>query len=253
MLRNNILYKSAGLLAGVLMAMPALAVDKLYTPYVEKGEWEVEYFGKNSFDSDGSKDHEQKHEIALGYGVTDSWKTEIYGIFEKEAGDHIKFDAVEWENIFQLTKRGEYWLDVGASLAYEWTPESSKADALEARLLLAKDLGHSLHILNVIAEKQVGAGPREDLEGALLWSSRYRYSAAFQPGFEISSEFGELSETGSFDDQKHAIGPAAYGKLHLPFGDEDEALGYRVGYLFGISDAAPDGELVLQLEYELEF
>lgn len=238
-----------------LAASPTLAKDKLYTPYVDQGEWELEYFGRHSVDDDDSKNAEQKHAIAVGYGVTDVWKTELYTIFEKEAGDHVVFDAVEWENIFQFTEQGKYWADVGASLAYEWTPEGDRADAVEARLLFAKTYGKSFHVLNLIAEQTVGNNSDEGLEGALLWSSRYHCSEHFQPGFEISSSFGELEDTGSFDDQEHYIGPVAYGEVPLPFAgeEEEEGLHYRVGYLFGVSDAASDGQVILQLEYELEF
>lgn len=232
----------------LLAANPAHAIDKLYKPYVEKGEWEAEYFGTRSFDDNNARDNAQKHKAAIGYGVTDYWKTELYASFEKEPQDHTTFDSWEWENIFQFTKPGEYWVDSGASLAYEWTPQSNRADKIEARLLFAKHISQTTHLLNLIAEKEVGSGPRDRLEGGFIWSSRYNYSAAFQPGFEINSDFGEFSRSHNFQDQSHYAGPVAYGKLPL-----GEGIGYRVGYLFGVSDAASDGQLIAQLEYELEF
>lgn len=231
----------------------ALAKDKLYSPYVEKGEVELEYFGRRSVDNDSGKNNDQKNAFSVGYTPNDWWKTELYATFEKEPGEDAKFAEWEWENIFQLTERGQYWLDVGASLAYEWTPQSNHADTIEARLLLAKDVGKTSHILNIIAEKDVGSGPKEELEGKLLWSSRYNYNSYFAPGFEISNDFGELENTGSFDEQGHYVGPAAYGKIPLQLTDHADALKYRVGYLFGVSDAASDGQAVLQLEYELHF
>ena len=248
----------AALCGGVLCASLALsgnanAANRLYSPYVTPGELEIEYFGSRSVDSDDSKDNKQKQQFAVGYGVNEWWKTEFYGKFSKDPQDNLKFDEWEWENIFQLTERGEYWLDAGASLAYEWTPQSDRADTVETRLILAKDIDKTFHVLNVIAEKNVGSGPKEGLEGKLLWSSRYNYSRYFEPGFEIESDFGELKETGSFDDQKHYIGPAAYGKIPLNFTTHADGLKYRVGYLFGVSDAANDGEIIAQLEYELHF
>lgn len=221
---------------------------------MHKGEWEAEYFGYRSVDDDGAKNNAQKHKFAIGYGVTSWWKTELYGIWEKEPDDDVDFDAFEWENIFQFTKKGEYWVDVGAALAYEWTPDNNHADAIETRLLLAKDIGATSHVTNVKFEKQVGEGPRESLEAAWLWSSRYNYSPYFKPGFEIQSEFGEVDDMGDFDEQKHYIGPVAYGVI--PFeveGNHIEGVHYRVGYLFGASDAATDGQIIWQLEYELEF
>ncbi len=240
-------------LSAIISATPALAADKLYYPYVTPGELEVEYFGSRSFDSDSSKDNAQKQQFSVGYGVTDRWFTELYSKFEREPQDHTTFDAWEWENIFQLTERGEYWLDVGSSLAYEWTPQSNRADTIETRLLLEKDMDKTSHILNVILEKDIGSGPKASLESTVLWSSRYNLSRYFEPGFEISSDFGELKDTGSFDEQKHSIGPTAYGKIPLHLTNRADSLKYRVGYLVGGSKAAPDGETIAQLEYELHF
>lgn len=235
------------------MTTAANAATRLYSPYVTPGELEIEYFGSRFVDNDNSKDNVQKQQFAVGYGVNEWWKTELYSKFVKGAQDDMKFDEWEWENLFQLTERGEYWLDVGATVAYEWTPQSDRADNLEARLLLAKDFDKTLHLLNVIAEKNVGSGPKESMEGKLLWSSRYNYSRYFEPGFEIESDFGEIKDAGSFDEQKHYIGPAAYGKIPLNLTTHADGLKYRVGYLFGISDAANDGEIVAQVEYELHF
>lgn len=238
----------------ILAACPALAVDKLYTPYVKAGEWEVEYFGRRSFDSDAAKDNAQGHEFSLGYGVNDWWKTELVAIWERAPGDSTGFTSAEWENQFQLTEKGEYWADVGGLLAYEWTPQSGDADGLEAKLLLAKQTGDFFHVLNLGFEKQVGDGESGSVESGLVWSSRYQYNDYIQPGFEYHGDFGEVNDMGSANDHEHYIGPVVYGTL--PFeqeGDKVEGLGYRAGYLFGVSDAASDGQFVVQLEYELDF
>lgn len=241
-------------IAATLTAYPALAVDKIYMPYVEAGEWEIEYFGHRSVDDDGAQNNAQVHEFSVEHGVNDWWQTELYGIWQKEPDNGVSFDAVEWENIFELTEPGKYWADVGATLAYEWTPDGDQADAIEARLLFAKSFGKTINVLNLALEKEIGGGTQDDLEAGLLWSTRYDYSPYFQPGFEIQSEFGEVNDHASFDSQEHYIGPVAYGVI--PFeheGNKIEGLEYRLGYLFGASHAASDGQVVLQLEYELDF
>jgi len=185
--------------------------------------------------------------------VNDWWHTEFYGKFKNSYGTSNKFDAWEWENIFQFTERGEYLLDVGASLAYEYTPQNGHSDKLEWGLLLAKDIAKTSHVLNLNFEKEVGADAQASLESAILWSSRYNLNPYFEPGFEISSNFGELKHAGNFDDQQHYIGPTAYGKIPLHLANDNDALKYRVGYLFGASKAASNGDAVLQLEYEFRF
>lgn len=54
-------------LATLFAATPAFAVDKLYTPYVEKGEWALEYFGRRTVDKDSTKDNAQEHQLSLEY------------------------------------------------------------------------------------------------------------------------------------------------------------------------------------------
>lgn len=235
------------------MAQPAKAVDRLYYPYVEQGEWEAEYFGTRSVDRDETKDDAQKQQFSLAYGATDFWKTEFYAKYEKEPGESLAFDAWEWENIFQFTERGENMVDVGASLAYEYKPQTNRADTLEARLLLAKDIDKMSHTLNINFEKDVGAGPKAGLEGAFVWSSRYSYSSMFDPGVEFSGELGELEKAGRFKNHAYYMGPVAYGKLPFKLIGEANGLKYRLGYLFGLSEVASTGQAIAQIEYEASF
>ncbi|MEI7670181.1 MAG: hypothetical protein WCJ33_08875 [Pseudomonadota bacterium] len=237
----------------IISANSAFALDKLYSPFVEKGEWEVEYFGSRSGDSDASKDNEQKHQLSVGYGVNDWWKTEIYTKFEKEAQDKTTFDAWEWENTFQLTERGKYAVDLGATLAYEYTPQSNRADHIESTLIFAKDVGKFFNLLNVTFEKDVGSGDKKSLEGKLLWSSRYNYSGYFQPGVEMSNDFGELDSAGGFNSQKHYVGPSLYGRVPLGVFTKSDALRYRAACLFGLTSPSSAVDAGLQLEYEIRF
>ena len=239
--------------AASFAAFPAHSADKLYSPYVKQGEWELEYFGTRNVDSDANKDDAQKQQFSIGYGVTERWKTELYAKYNKGAQQDLVFDAYEWENIFQFTERGENWVDVGGSLAYEFTPQEKTPDKIETRLLLAKDLDKTSHAFNLIFEKDIGDGPKAALEGKLIWSSRYNLSKYFEPGFEISSDLGELKNFDKFDQQDHYVGPAAYGKIPLGFAGQFDAIKYRIGYLFGVSTAASEGQSMAQLEYELRF
>ncbi len=235
--------------AGFALVFPtqAHATKKVYAPYVEAGELELEFRGGYDIDDDSDVDGAWKQKYAVGYGVNDFWFTEIYGEFEKEGerGADTEFTAVEWENRFQLTQPGEYWLDLGLLTEYKYNTEGG-ADKVEAKLLLAKDVGDYTHLANLILERQIGEDSNDETEGGLGWSSRYRYKKSFEPGFEIHSDFGSLSGDGqSYDEQKHLAGPVAYGKIGR--------FKYDAGVLFGVSSAAPDATLKAILEYEWHF
>ena len=228
-------------------ASQAFASKKIYTPYVSQGEVELELRSGYTVDDNDQVDGAQKYKLAVGYGFTDWWFTELYGIFEKggSTGSDFKMEEVEWANKFQLTEQGEYAVDVGAYIAYVSALTSGHADAVEAQLLLGKDTGALSHYANIEYKREIGDQSSDDNEIEVKWSSRYRYNPVFEPGFEIYSGFGDINNTGSFDDQSHQIGPVIYGKI--------DQVKYEIGYLFGVSDAAVDGEAKVVLEYEFRF
>lgn len=227
----------------------AHATKKVYSPYVEQGEFEIEWRGGYTTDDDNaSKDGAEKYKAAVGYGFTDKWFSEFYAEMEKSGvnGSDYEFTALEWENRFQLTEPGAHWLDAGLYTAYEVSLEDGGADKAEVKLLLAKEVGKFQNLANIILEKELGHNSSEGTEFGIAWSTRYRHSPYFEPGVEVHSNFGPINESEPFDDQKHQIGPVVYGELPAGFK-------YDIGYLFGVSEAAPDGEAKWIIEYEMRF
>jgi hypothetical protein len=229
----------------------ACAGLKVYDPYVVKGELELESRGSVDFDGDAEKDNVQVQKYAVGYGVTDRWFTEVYGESEREYNDDgedldFRFTEVEWENKFQLTEQGQYFVDIGFLLEYAVSVEDKHADKLEWAFLFDKTVGPVENIANVIFEHEVGGGHTNETDAGFAWSSRYRFDPHFEPGFEYHGDFGGLNEGKSYDEQSHQIGPVFYGKLF-------SNVKYDVGYLFGVSEEAPQGELKWILEYEWHF
>ncbi len=228
----------------------AWATKKVYSPYVEKDEVELEARGSINFDDRQDEDGIQKQKYALGYGVTDRWFTEVYGEVKKEYNDDsedldFSFTEVEWENKFQLTDKGQYPADLGFLLEYAISAEDKHADKLEWSVLLSKELGKTEHYANFKFEHEVGGGHADKTEGGFAWSSRYRLSKHFEPGFEYHADFGGLNDGRNFQEQNHQAGPVFYGAL----GD----FHYDLGYLLGVSKTAFDGALKWILEYEHSF
>ena len=84
------------------------------------------------------------------------------------------------------------------------------------------------------------------VETGFAWMSRYHWRQYLEPGFEWYSDFGQVRQRLGFDEQKHQVGPVFYGQL-------TDHIKYDVGYLFGTTKAAVDGELKWIFEYELRF
>jgi len=237
----------------VFLACDATAFPIVYSPIIEKGEWELEAKGSYSFDKHVEKDELQEQEYSLGYGVTDHWFTEVVGDLENSADESLNFEGVEWENIFQPFEQGQYWLDLGFLASYQFSRKNTDPDQLETRLLLQKETGEFVHTANLILEKKIGGKTPDDeekekrgWEGGVAWQTRYRLREYLEPGIEIFYNYGQFNQHPKPNDQELQIGPVISGKIL-------KNIKYNVGYLFGASDAVPAGELKWILEYELRF
>ncbi len=226
---------------------------KVYSPYVEKGEVEIEYQGYRTFDSDSRKDNEQKNKLALGYGVTDFWATEVYGILKKSLGGGTHLDATEWENRFQLTERNAYFVDLGFLVEYEYARDrQNDADELAFGPLIAKDIGRTTTTANFIFERQLGANRANGLAFTYRLQERWRLYEAFEPAIEAFGNLGAINNFESPDRQEHMVGPAVQGTIR-GLGFMPGKLKYNVGYLFGVTSATASGTLKSVIEYELSF
>lgn len=225
---------------------------KVYSPYVEEGEAEVEYQGYRTFDSDSTKNNEQAHSVSLGYGVTSYWATEFGGGWKQDAGGHMLFDATEWENRFQLTDQGEYWADLGFYAEYEHVRDRrNDADELAFGPLAAKDIGRTTTTANLIFERQLGAHGDSGVSFTYRLQERWRLMEAFEPAIEAFGELGKVDNFESPNRQEHMVGPAVQGAINIDW--LPGRLRYDVGYLFGVTSATPGGTLKSVIEYEFRF
>ncbi len=231
----------------LLDAAPAFALDKIYSPYVTKGEWEVEYRGSSTFDSNHDKNGIQSHQTALGYSPTDYWATELYSNFVRDPESTFHMEGLEWENRFQLTEPGKYWMDFGLLASYIYAHERTNADALETKLLVEKDIGKFINIANIGFEQEVGSHAHSGPDFELLANSRYKYSPYLQPGIELQSNLGTAQARRHFENQEYYLGPAIYGQLPL---QGLSKLKYELAYLAGLTDATSQSAIRLLVEYE---
>lgn len=150
----------------LLVPSESHASHKVYSPKVEQGEVELEVRGHRTFDNDAAKSDQGKFKVEVGYGVTEYWFTSVFGEIEKsESGSH-KYEATAWENIFQLTEQGKYWVGVGLYLEYEHPRNSASNDKVEAKLLLEKTAGKFIHTANLVFAREIAGSNATEFEYA---------------------------------------------------------------------------------------
>ena len=226
----------------------AFGLDEVYSPNAEYGEMSLEVSNARSVDNNPAKNAAQVGEITLEAGLTPRTVLAVSGEYSADPGNAMQLDARQIEGRYQFFEPGEQWMDVGALMSYSSSTQTGSPDTLEVKLLLQKDVGKFTHTANIGFSQNVGTFPQltDQPDYTFIWSTRYRSSEYFQPGFEIQSDLGSGSQVGYFSQQEHYMGPSLQGKL---FGH----LNYQVAYLFGVSDAAAQQAFRLNLEYEMHF
>lgn len=237
----------AGAMSAATSALPARANpdDYVSVPAVEYGERELEV--RLGTATNGGEERASAGSLALGYGVTQWWFTEVYAKVNRIADASTHFDAVEWENKFELTEPGEYPLDLGVLVEVE-RPQN-RAEGYELRLgpLLQKDFGLVQANANLFLQRHYRAAGPAVTELAYQWQLKYRWREEFAFGAQGFGGVGKWDRWDPGPEQSHVLGPAIFGKRRL---GGRKALVWNAAYLIKASRAAPDRTLRAQVEYE---
>lgn len=215
---------------------PAQAIepDTVYSPRVEQGEWELEYKGRYFHDRDSDEHRQAQHKLALGYGATSFWWTELYAEYEHTPGSGGGWSAFEWENRFQFTEPGQYWADFGALVELERTHPGTGKE-VRVGLLLEKDIAETTLTVNWLVGKTFAS------EESSTWEQQYRAQWAWR----YRPEFQPLLQWQG-DEHSTYAGPGIAGKIRIV----REHLGYHLTWLRRISGDTPANAVRVQLEYE---
>lgn len=229
-------------LAGTALPGNGRADDFIvYSPHVIAHQSEFELRGYRVGDGRNGYDGARAAELSVAHAVTGWWRPELYlARYQKAPGERGKYLGYEFENVFQLTEPGRYWADFGVLASYEHNIVKGEPDAIETGALIEKTVGRFDHVVNLIWEKQVGAGAARKYEFRYSYRGTYAVSSAFRPGIEA---YGRPS------DNAYQAGPIVAGEWHVP-GTVTGSLEYRVGVVFGINAGAPRRTWLAQVEYE---
>ena len=227
------------LMAALLPSLPAMAdgklVDRVYDPYIEPLETEIEWRAVRTRDTDEEElNGFWQHHFSVGYGFSEHWFGEIYAIGEKNPGEDFELKAVELEAKWQLTEQGEYAADWGMLFELEREYSESQWEA-SAMVIAAKEWGRWTGTGN-LAVIYEWAREENEFETEIRAQARYRYTERFEPAVELYAAEDLLG-----------VGPVAVGSWRL---EEGRRVHWEVGLIMGLTDESPDQSLRFLVEYE---
>ncbi len=224
----------------------ASASDKVSSPNVTEGKMDIEYRGGFDTDEDAKKDNRQVNKFVVNYGATDRLRPELKIVTDNDTTKDFIISSVETGIRWQFFKPDEAFLSSAAEINYKLSTESAKPDRAELKFLFGKTIDKFNLLSNISWEEQVGEDSKNGRAFKFAASGNYKIEDYFMPGLEYYADTGNLRDGNTYSEQKHSLGPVIYGKLA-------ENFKYEAGYLFGISDSAPNGRAKLLLTYSLKF
>jgi hypothetical protein len=204
-----------------------VAVDKVYHPYVQPLERELEW---RMVAADG----DLLQRLGIGQSVNDRVFVEGY-LIAAEEDDTFRLEGYELETRLQLTEQGEYAIDWGLLFELEKAHQENVWEFASA-LLMEKQWGRWSGAANLWLEYEWGDDIKDEFETAVALQGRYRLSPVLEPAIEFYG--GENTR---------ALGPVAMGELRFGGGRKFH---WETGVLFGLSNKTPDAVLRLLAEYE---
>jgi hypothetical protein len=223
-------------LVSVLAMADGTTIDRVYHPYVEPLEQELEWrFLQESEDPVTGRERHQIHRFAFGSAVNDRLFAEVYLLAEGDAEESLAIEGYELEALWQLSEQGEYAVDYGLLFELEREEEN---DVWEygTTLLLEKEFGRFSATANLGLFYEWGDGIDNELESALALQTRYRLSPRLEPALELHK-----------GQETFALGPVLVGRERLGIA---KALSWEAGILVGLDDDTPDYTIRLLLDYE---
>ncbi|MDX2505637.1 MAG: hypothetical protein QNL62_14350 [Gammaproteobacteria bacterium] len=238
--KKTLYYKLIFLLSHLFFSFVVFAdgvfIDKVYHPYVQPHEKEVEWRWNTEKDNDDRlKDNAHQHRFAYGQSINEQWFAEFYLVGTKNREQEFKITAVELEALWQITEQGEYAADWGMlfELEREWEENISEASSA---LLIEKEWNKWVGTANLYLIYEWGRGVDNEIETAMALQGRYRYSRAIEPAIEFYSS-----------DSSEGIGPVLLGNIRL---GGKKQLRWEAGVIFALDNETADETLKFLLELE---
>ena len=225
-------------------ALPVLAnTSSVFSPDVKDGDRSFEYRGSYEPNDDGEPDVDA-HRLHYQHAFNDRTRLRFIAL-QSDKGDGMEFRYTRFE-LQQQYKEDE---TDGWDAALRFELQIAEGDDLPHRARVAwtgkVDIGPRWQLRsNVLVGREFDSGADPGLALETRWQASYRLGDRARLGVEMFNDLNNTADFGSFDEQEHQAGPI----LKLNFGGGWRA---ELSYLVGVSSAAPDDNLRLQIRHTL--
>ena len=241
------IFVSIAVLPFFIATSPAAAQFYVRSPDVEKGELAIEEHGAVYSGPGEDERRRQSHEVELKYGLTDRWEGTLEGFFRQDIGESLEAREFELGGQYEIIERHGDGLGLAFRTIYEFALQDHSPDEILFGPLAKYVIGRDSVTINTFFVGQLGDEAEIDsLELKVNWRLKHELGEKFALGIEGYSEIEDLSHAGSFDEQKHRVGPVAY----LEFEGKPK-WEFAAGALFGISEATSD--VTFKFDAEVKF
>ena len=238
-MNENLMKKTvagAAIVAALLAAVPgpAKADPRSYVwtyeyMTVREGHAELEYYSTTEVaDTAAPETSSWKHQVELEYGLTPRTDVAMYQNFKQSntpTSKTFSYDGMKLRLRHRLAEKGKLPVDTLLYAEYVRSTDLSVQGALEAKLVLAKDLGR----LN-LAYNQVVEFPLEklaDAEHRFSAGASWKFSGMLKAGFEA---------TGDYRANAYHAGPTVHMRAR------DMKVWVNLGYLAGLNSDSKDAQ-----------
>lgn len=187
---------------------------------------EVEYYLTADVPDTGERTSSSwQHQLELEYGLTDNWDVGLYQVFteghETNSASALEYEGFKVKTRYRVGKKGAFLVDPLIYVEYIRNSNLAEPDVLEAKLVLARDIGKFNVAYNAIVEREL------DGEGETEHEYATGVSYDMAPGLGIG-----LEAKGSYSEHEHAVGPVV--------GVETDKFWVSMGAVFGMNDETED-------------
>lgn len=223
----------------LLCSVPAWAdgrvVDKVYHPYVQPLERELEYRFAYQKQAEHPDNNAMAQKLGYGFSIAERMALEFYVMADRISPEDYKLSGYELELRWMLTEQGQYSADWGMLFELERQNNSDNYE-FTSGLLMEKEFGPTSLTLNGLLVYEWGQNLESELETEFRLQYRYRWLPAVQPAIEFYA--GE---------NYRGAGPSMMG-VHKFSGLEQ--LKWEFAVIFAIDASTVNNTLRFALEYE---